>query len=138
MRKSVQIFLLPCTQSHCRGITSKWVAVGGNNSKYQKEPSLSLRSLPEFAVLVDKKYFASKCGKAVAKSKTGIYEVSSDSSQQYSNTDIVHRACERNLFPVNVHASRVFGKKGMAYRSQLIFLNQMNICRPFFSQHIQL
>jgi len=96
--KSVQIFFLPFTLSHCRGIASKCIAVGGDNNKYQKEPSLSLRSLPEFVVLVDKKLCSRKCGMAVAKTKTGIYDISSDSSQQYCNTEIIHRACERKLF----------------------------------------
>lgn len=52
------------------GIICKSAAVRGDNSNYQKKKTrLSLRSLLGFAVLVDKKFFASKCGMAVAKNK---------------------------------------------------------------------
>lgn len=61
-----------------------------------------------------KKYFARKCGKAVAKIKTVIYEISSDSSQQYSNTDIVHRACERKLVSCECSCKQSVWGKGMA------------------------
>lgn len=72
MKRCTELFLTLHTGA---GITSKCVAVRGDNSKYQKKTRLSLRTLLEFAVLVDKKFFASKCGAAVAENKIRIYEL---------------------------------------------------------------
>lgn len=63
----------------------------------KKTKTVSVSTLFEFAMLVDKKFFTSKRGMAVAKNKMQIYESNSDSSQKYSNTDIVLRACEGKL-----------------------------------------
>lgn len=90
MWKGVGNILLPCTVvllSPASVLQLEVITVS-----IRKKPSLSLRSLLEFAVPVDKKFFASKCGMPVAKNKMRIYE---SSSQQYCNTDTVHSAYER-------------------------------------------
>lgn len=62
-----------------------------NPKRSQSQPCLSL------LCWWIKKFFTSKRGMAVAKNKMQIYESNSDSSQKYSNTDIVLRACEGKL-----------------------------------------
>lgn len=50
MKRCTELFLTLHTGA---GITSKRVAVRGDNSKYQKKTRLSLRPLLEFALLAD-------------------------------------------------------------------------------------
>lgn len=105
------------------GITSKCAAARGGNSKYQKKQTRwSLRSLLEFAVLVDKKFFANKPVMDVAKNKMPIYESSSDSSQQYCNTGTVHRVCEKKLVSCECSCKQsVWEKRHEHKKSQLVF-----------------
>lgn len=81
------------------GVTSKCAAVRGDNSKYQEKKTKQSQSQPCLSWLCwwIKKFFTSKRDMAVAKNKMQIYESSSDSSQKYSNADIVLRACEGKL-----------------------------------------